>query len=222
MVNILNDQIIGEVQKVFEDLDEPVHVLFFGKKTECEYCDDTRQLAEEVTALSVKLELSVYDIDEDADIAAKYNVDKAPSLVIAAGNGNNLVDYGIRFAGIPSGHEFTSLIQDILLVSSRDSGLNEETRAFLKDLSEPIHMQVFVTSTCPHCPRAVILAHQMAMESAMVQAEMVEAMEFRDLADKYQIMGVPDTSINHGRARVVGAVPEVKLVEEIKSLLKSS
>ena len=57
------------------------------------------------------------------------------------------MDFGIRYAGIPSGHEFTSIIQDVLLVSGRDSGLNDQTRSFLKDLKDPIHMQVFVTPT---------------------------------------------------------------------------
>jgi len=141
-------------------------------------------------------------------------------LVIAAEGEDGPIDYGIRYAGIPSGHEFSSLIQDLLLVSRRDSGLNEQTRDFLGGLKVPVYLQVFVTPTCPYCPRAVILAHQMAMESTMVQAEMVEATEFPDLSNQYHIMGVPDTVINHGKAKMVGAVPEGQLLAEIMKVTK--
>ena len=58
------------------------------------------------------------------------------------------------------------------------------------------------------------------MESSMVQAEMVEATEFPDLSNQYRIMGVPDTVINHGKARMVGAVPEGQLIAEIMKITK--
>jgi glutaredoxin-like protein len=219
MANLLNTDTKEQVKEIFGQLDGGVHILFFAQESDCEYCEDTHQLLTEVAELSDTVELSTYDLEADAEIASQYNVDKAPGIVVAAQNGSGIVDYGIRYAGIPSGHEFSSLIQDIRMVSGGDSGLGEETRTALKDLTEPVHLQVFVTPTCPYCPRAVILAHQMACESDMVQAEMVEAMEFPELAQKYNIMGVPDTSINHGSGRVVGAVPEGKLLAEIQRVL---
>jgi len=111
------------------------------------YCADTQQLIEEVVDISDKLSLDIYDLDADADVAEKFNVDKAPGIVIAGKDGDTVSDFGIRYAGIPSGHEFTSLIQDVLLVSGRDSGLTQETRDFLKELTEPVLLQVFVTPT---------------------------------------------------------------------------
>ena len=148
MTELLNDDIIKQIREVFDDgLKNPVHVMFFGSKENCQYCDETRQLAEEVTTISDLLSIELYDIDADADLAEKYNVDKAPGLVIAAKEGDQITDFGVRLAGIPSGHEFTSLIQDIVLVSNRDSGLNPQTREFLKGLDKPILLQVFVTPT---------------------------------------------------------------------------
>jgi glutaredoxin-like protein len=147
MAGLLNDEIIQQIQSVFKDLKEPVAVLFFGEQENCQFCGETRTLLEEVTALSPKLSLDVYDMAEDANVAALYHVDKTPGIVIAAKNGDDIVDYGIRYAGIPSGHEFSSLINDLLLVSSRDSGLKETTRAALKELKEPITLQVYVTPT---------------------------------------------------------------------------
>jgi glutaredoxin-like protein len=147
MAQLLNDDITKQIREVFEGLKNPVHIMFFGSQTNCDYCDDTRQLVEEVAALSDLLSIEIYDMEADADLAAKYNVDKAPGVVIAAKEGQQVTDFGVRLAGIPSGHEFTSLIQDILLVSNRDSGLNPQTREFLKGLDKPILLQVFVTPT---------------------------------------------------------------------------
>lgn len=219
MTQLLNEEITQQVRDVFADLKQPVHVMFFGSQDNCAYCEDTRQLVEEVTALSDLLSLSVYDVKANADLARQYHVDKTPGLVIAAKEGEEVVDYGIRMAGIPAGHEFSSLIQDILIVSARDSGLNPATRETLKSLQQPVLLQVFVTPTCPYCPRAVVLAHQMALESPMVQAEMVEATEFPDLSNRHRVSGVPHTVVNEGKGNVVGAVPEANLLAEIRRAL---
>lgn len=215
MEPLLNDQIASQVKEAFTQLNQPVEVLFFGRKDDCEFCDQTEQLIEEVVQLSEKLHLSSYDLESDGETASKFNVDKTPGLVITARDGDQLIDFGVRYAGVPSGHEFSSLIQDIILVSGRDSRLSQQTRDILANLEKPVSLQVFVTPTCPYCPQAVILAHQMAMESPMVQAEMVEAMEFPELSSKYGVSGVPQTTINQGAANVVGAVPEHNLVAEI-------
>jgi glutaredoxin-like protein len=221
MSKLLNDDIVNQVQEVFDGIKNPVEILFFEQGADCDYCSDTRQLLEEVVAISDQLSMKVYNMQDDADVAKQFNVDKAPGIVIAAKEGNQITDYGVRFAGIPSGHEFSSLIQDILLVSTRDSGLNPQTRQYLQGMTEPLLLQVFVTPTCPYCPRAVILAHQMAMENPLVQAEMVEAMEFPELSNQFGVSGVPHTTINSGRGNVVGAVPEDNLLAEIQRALGS-
>jgi protein-disulfide isomerase len=108
------------------------------------------------------------------------------------------------------------------MVSGRDSGLNEKTRQVLKNLTKPLVLQVFVTPSCPYCPRAVLLAHQMAMENPqMIRAEGVEAMEFPELADRFNVHGVPQTVINSGAGIVVGAMPEQNLLAEITRALQN-
>lgn len=222
MEKVLNDQIIKQINEVFEGMQEPVQILYFGSRDNCDYCDETKQLLEEVTATDDRLDLSVYDIQENQDIADKFNVANAPGIVIAAKDGSEVKDLGIRFLGIPSGHEFSTFINDILIVSKRDSGLNEKTRQFLKNLDQPLHLQVFVTPSCPYCPRAVLLAHQMAMENpGMIRAEGVEATEFSELASRFNVHGVPQTVINSGAGMVVGAVPEQNLLAEIMRVLRN-
>ena len=147
MTNLLNEDVRGQVREAFAQLQEPVQILFFGSKEQCEYCDDTLQLVEEVVGLSEKLSVKAFDVDADTTVAENYNVSLTPGLVITAEGEDGPIDYGIRYAGIPSGHEFSSLIQDLLLVSGGDSGLNEQTREFLANLKEPVYLQVFVTPT---------------------------------------------------------------------------
>ncbi len=215
MSQLLDEKTLDQVRKALTGLQEPVRILYFGAKADCEYCADTLNLLEGVVSTSDKLSLLVHDIDSDGDLARKYNVDKAPGLVIAAQDGDQTVDHGIRYAGIPAGYEFSALINDLILVSGRDSRLSDETRATLKNLHQPVRLQVFVTPTCPYCSKAVVLAHQMALESPLVQAEMVEATEFPELAERYEVGGVPHTTINEGAGVMVGAAPEAQLMAEI-------
>jgi len=222
MEKVLNDQIVKQIEDALADVKEPVQVLFFGSKDNCDYCNETKQLLEEVTALSDKVELSIYDMQDNADMAKQFNVVNTPGIVIAAKDNEEVKNLGVQFSGIPSGHEFSTLITDILIVSKRESGLDEKTREFLKNLTEPLHLQVFVTPTCPYCPRAVLLAHQMAMENPqMIIAEGVEATEFPELANQFNVRGVPQTVINAGKGTVVGAVPEQNLLAEIMRALQN-
>jgi alkyl hydroperoxide reductase subunit AhpF len=148
MEKLLPDNIAAQLRDVFQQLKNPVQVLLFVSQKNCDYCAETRQLLEEVIPLSDLLSLSVHDLAEEPDLAKLYQVEgKAPAIVIAAKEGGQITDYGIRYLGIPSGHEFTTLIQDLILVSGRDSGLSPQMRAYVKGLTKPLHLQVFVTPT---------------------------------------------------------------------------
>lgn len=148
MEQLISEDITKQIREVFKQLKHPVQLLFFGSETDCEYCKEIRQLLEELTRLSDQLSLSLHDVDREPDLAQHYQVTgKAPATIIAAKEGDQLTDLGIRYLGIPSGHEFTTLIQSILLVSGRDSGLAPQTRDFLKKLTKPLHLEVFVTPT---------------------------------------------------------------------------
>jgi glutaredoxin-like protein len=222
MEKVLDPQIIKQIQQAFEGIEQPVHVLLFTSKEMCDYCNETKQLLEEVVGLNHKIELSVHDIDQEPELASRYSVTNVPGIVIAAQDEQQVNNFGIQFSGIPSGHEFSTLINDILLVSRRDSGLDAKTREYLKNLDKPLHLQVFVTPTCPYCPRAVLLAHQMAMENPqMILAEGVEATEFPELANRFNVRGVPQTVINAGAGMVVGAVPEQNLLAQIQQALQN-
>jgi glutaredoxin-like protein len=159
--------------------------------------------------LSDKITLKNYDFVKDKLEVEKYGVDKIPAIVVQGER-----DYGIRFYGVPAGYEFTTLIEDIIDVSRASTDLSERTKKALKKLEKPVHIQVFITLTCPHCPRAVHMAHQMAIESEMVKADMVEATEFPQLSNRYFVSAVPKVVINE-EVNFEGALPEKSYLDKV-------
>jgi glutaredoxin-like protein len=130
------------IQTRFENLDHPVKLINFTQDQECMYCAETHKLMEEVAGLSDKISLEVFDFVTDKEQVKKYSIDKIPATVVEGPK-----DYGIRFFGVPSGYEFGTLVEAVILASNGDSGLKPETREALAQLSEPVHLQVFVTPT---------------------------------------------------------------------------
>lgn len=220
MEKLITDDIAEQIKEIFAEMEGAVRILFFTKQEACDYCDEIDQLIGEVSELSDLISVEVRDLAESKEMAEQYDVLYAPTLVMLGHSGDELTDYGVRLLGAPAGHEFTTLIHDILYVSKGRTDLDEDTKKYLKDLTEPLLLQVFVTPTCPYCPQAVLLAHQMALESDLVQAEMVEATEYTDLANQFMVSGVPQTTVNSGLARVVGAVPAQNLIEQIETALQ--
>ena len=206
---LLKDKDKEQLRKVFAGITHPVTLVFFTQEQECQYCSETREILEEVEALSEKIQLEVHDLVADADLAREYRVSQIPATVLVGDR-----DYGIRYVGVPAGYEFTSLVEDILMVGRRDAGLAPATVAALAGLKKPVHMQVLVSTTCPHCLRAARVAHQFAMASEQVTADVVEISEFPQLAVKYQVQGVPATVINETVA-LVGAQPESAVLEKV-------
>ena len=208
----------------FKTLENPVKIILFTQEIECRFCRETHEIVGEVANLSDKISTEIYDFVADREIAEQYDIDKIPGIVIARG-GEQPKNYGIRYFGIPSGYEFSSLIYDIIMVSTGNSELSDESKSWLTSLTEPVHLQVFVTPTCPYCPQAVLLAHRLAFESDLVTADMVEATEFPHLSQKYQVMGVPRTVVNETIFQE-GAVPEAllltKLQEAVELLLQTA
>ena len=141
-MSLLQDKDREQVHQLFAGLSNPVKLVMFTQELECEYCTQTRELVEEVASLSDTITVEVYNFALDKEKAKEYGVEKIPAVAVVGDE-----DYGIRFYGIPSGYEFTSLLESIVDVSAQDSGLSETTSAFLAGLKDPLHIQVFVTPT---------------------------------------------------------------------------
>lgn len=211
----LDENTKKEVKKSLSNLNKGVNVIFFSQdKKDCEYCTETQSLLEEVVELSDKIKLDVKNFDNDKQEAEKYGVDKTPATVIVSDK-----DYGIKFYGIPTGHEFSSLIQAIHMVSLGEIEMPDDFRKKLDSIDKAVHLQIFVTPTCPHCPQAVINSHMLALSNDNIKAEMVEAGEFPELSQKYGVRGVPQIVINEKPVQA-GAMPPQMILEEIKKAIQ--
>ncbi len=192
-----------------EKIVDPVRIVMFTQEIECRFCSDTRKLAQELATLSDKITAEIYDFMVDGAKAKEYGIDKIPALAIIGKK-----NYGVRIYGIPYGYELQTLIEAVINVSRGKTDLSEKTKQILSDVKSPVHIQVFVTLTCPHCPTAAAVAHKLAIESEMIKADVIETSEFPDLAQKYNVIGVPKIIINE-TVEFVGAFNEDLFAEHV-------
>ncbi len=213
----LDEKLKEELRKQLSILTKNVKIVFFTQELECQYCKETRSILTELTEVSDKLNLEVKNFIVDKSDADKYGVDKIPATVLLDENGK---DYGIKFFGIPSGYEFASLLEDIKMLGTGNTGLPADLENEIKKIDSEIHMQVFVTPTCPYCPQAVVTAHKFSYLNDKIKGDMVEATEFPHLSNKYNVRGVPRTVINENTF-IEGAAPEQMVLDKVKEALNS-
>lgn len=139
---LLDENTRQQVADELADLESPVKLVVFTQTFECQYCAETRQLCEEIADLSDQISVQVFNFVTDREQADEYGVDKIPAIAVIGAK-----DYGIRYFGIPSGYEFMSLLDSVKTASSGEVELMPETMAFLDELKDPLHIQVFVTPT---------------------------------------------------------------------------
>lgn len=138
--NRFSESLDGDVEIVmFTERESPI--IIPGKQP-CEMCTQTEELLEEVSALSDKLKLTVHEISTAKEEADVLGIDRVPAFVFKGASRGR-----VRFFGIPSGYEFSALIEDLVDVSKGTTDLTEETREYLSRLTEDVNIKVFTTPT---------------------------------------------------------------------------
>ncbi len=202
---LLNLEVRTQLKDIFsKELKEQVNLKLFSQAIGCETCQVAEELLKELADVNPeKIKLEVYSPLIDREISQKYGIDRVPTIVIEGDK-----DYGIRYIGLPAGLEFTTLVQGIVQVSKREPKLSEKTVEMLKGIDLPMEIMVFVTTSCGYCPSAAITAMNFAMANDNITALIVDASENMDLAERFQVVGVPKIVINRGLVEFVGAQPE--------------
>jgi glutaredoxin-like protein len=202
---LLSDQDRQTVTRHLSVITHPVRILFFTQTFGApETVTIAKQVLSELASLDERITLEEVNFILEKDRAEQYGITDVPGIVLLRGD----EDTRIRFLGAPAGYEFMSLVEAVILAGTDDSGLTADSKALIAaQVTGPTDILVFVTPTCPHCPRAVTLAHRMAVENPHIRATCVEATEFMDLSRHYRVTGVPKTVIN-GTIEIMGAVPE--------------
>jgi glutaredoxin-like protein len=202
------------IKKHFEELVGDVELIVFTQELECQFCKETRELVLELAALSPKIKPKIYDFVLNGDADIKYNIKKIPAIAIVGSS-----DYGIRYYGVPAGYEFSVLVDGIIQVSKGVTSLPDAVRKRLAEIKKPVHIQVFVSPTCPYCPAAAKTAYQFAIENEFIRADVIEMTEFPHLVQRYGIMSTPHIVINEDTS-FVGAQPPEVFIEQIGIALR--
>lgn len=208
---LIGEDVAAQLKSEFAKLVNPVRLVVFSQTMADPESEQVKRLVEELASLDDKLSAEPVNFVLDRERVEELHIQRTPAVAVLAGG----TDYGIRFYGMPSGYEFGALVDAILDVSSGDSGLTEPTRRALATLQTPVHVQVFSTPTCPHCPRAVRLAYRFALESAHVTADAIEVTGYPDLARRYAVSAVPKTIVGESE-EFLGAPPEETLLRHVQ------
>ncbi len=213
-MSLISDEDKAALKEIFsKKLQNKVKIVVFTKKEGCEYCEELKQLAQEVSSVDERISYEVHDFDEDAE-RAKYYVEMAPAITVVGSEPKRF-----HYYGLPAGYEFSAFIDDIIDVSRGTTRLAPATLNKLRSIDRDVKIQVFVTPSCPYCPRAVRIAHQFAMANDRFTGDMVESLEFEELAEEYGVMSVPHIVIN-GEYTFIGAVPETQFLNYVLEALE--
>jgi glutaredoxin-like protein len=215
-VTLLTDDVKQQIRPMLAELTHEVELkVYTGSSLVIPGSDatghqrETLDLLRELAELSGKIAVTETPIAGD-DEARAAGITRAPTIVFRR-KGEKRTN--LRFLGMPSGYEFTTLLEAIRMVGS-DRQVDDP----VGDLAESVLLQTFVTPTCPYCPRAVLTAFELALSNDRIVAEGVEATEFPVLSQTYRIASVPDTIIGGDAAqRVLGAQPKRQFVEAIRA-----
>ncbi len=140
---LLTDDVVAQLEEEFQSLAEPVTLAVAFQSLQDPESENVKRLVEEVAALDPKLSVEAVNFVLDKDRAFALGFTRTPAIAVLGTD----KDHGIRLYGMPSGYEFGTLIDAILLVSRGDSGLGADTKAALQAVERPVHVQVFSTPT---------------------------------------------------------------------------
>ncbi|CAA9432519.1 MAG: Alkyl hydroperoxide reductase protein F, partial [uncultured Ramlibacter sp.] len=105
-------------------------------------------------------------------------------------------NHGPRFAGLPMGHEFTSLVLALLQVGGYPPKVEQAVLEQIRALDVDLEFEVYVSLTCHNCPDVVQALNLMAVQNPRIRTTMIEGSLFQDEIEQRQIMGVPTVFLN--------------------------
>ncbi|HZJ09728.1 MAG TPA: thioredoxin family protein [Trueperaceae bacterium] len=226
---LLDDEVRAQVEQVLAPLDSEVELLVYtGGKLIVPGRDEpgeqqaTLELLREVAATNDKITVAEKALAGDA-AAAAAGITLTPTTVFRRKGEER---FNVRFLGLPSGYEFSTLLETILMVGDSQRAVDSSLQE-VSEVDADVRLRTFVTPTCPYCPKAVITAFRFALANPRITAEGIEANEFPTLSSGYRISGVPDTIVEGApgsgmkTTRVLGAQPEDAFVDALKEAVAS-
>ena len=195
------------------ELVQPVRIVLYTRTLNCPTCPDAERIADEIAALSDKIEL----VKKNPTLERASEHDGTPEWLPAWVLETDGEKASIHYYGLPAGYEFSTLVETLVMLSRRTVVLDPDLVETLRQLQQGHDLKVFVTPTCPYCPQMAFLAYQCAQAQPRIRAKVYEASEFPDLSLRYQVRAVPRTVIDD-REVIDGAIPPEHLVQRLQEL----
>ncbi|MBO3444736.1 FAD-dependent oxidoreductase [Clostridium sp. CCUG 7971] len=209
--SLLNDTLRSQLKGILDKIENDVTLVTVVDES-LQKSLELRDLVIDIADLCEKLHVEVYKKSENLDIESKINADKLPVVALLDSNKNYC---GVKFHGVPGGHELNSFILAIYNLGGPGQNVDKEIIDNIKDINRKTNIKVAVSLSCNLCPDVVIAAQRIAIENENIEAEMVNISEFDELKSKHKIMSVPGIIINDEDV-YFGA----KKITEIVSLIK--
>ncbi len=180
---MLDNTMKAQLKAYLERLTKPVELV--ATLDDGEKSNEVRQLLADIKALNDKI--SVVE-DNAADV-------RKPSFLIT----NPGTDVGVRFAGVPLGHEFTSLVLALLQVGGHPSKESAELLEQVKNIDTPLHFETFYSLSCHNCPDVVQALNLMSVLNPKITHTAIDGGLFQKEVQEREIMGVPTVFVNSQR-----------------------
>ena len=209
--SLLNDAMRAQLKNVLDRMEKEVTLVSIVD-LENEKSIELRDLILDIADLGDKLSAEIYNKGENLEIEEKVHADKFPVVSLLD---HNKEYSGVKFHGVPGGHELNSFILAIYNLAGPGQQLPESVLESIKSIDKPVKVKVCVSLSCHLCPEVVVAGQRIAIENKNVETEMLDISNFKEIRDKYKIMSVPaiivdDEEIHFG----------AKKIDEIINLLK--
>lgn len=182
---IFSDEIIGQIQSVFEKMEKPLILRVFSDSGKLS--NELIEYMNEISAFTDKLSVETISSSTEKDL---------PFVRVCYADGTNT---GLAYHGVPGGHEFTSFILGLYNASGPGQAVDEDLIKRIKRIDQPLNIKIMVSLSCTMCPDTVIASQKIASINTNVCADVYDINHFPDMRDKYQVMSVPCFVINNGK-----------------------
>ncbi|MDX1738454.1 MAG: alkyl hydroperoxide reductase subunit F, partial [Alphaproteobacteria bacterium] len=197
---MLNDAILQSIKSYTANMQKPVTFVL-------------EQGSHEKRAELVKFLSDIAGVSENLSFEERdtNGVLRSPISFLLEADGK---DTGIRFSGIPGGHEFNSLILAVLQSSGSEIKLDGGLKSMIAGIDEELNFEVFISLSCHNCPDVVQALNQFALLNPKITAEMIDGGPFQNIIKERDIQGVPSVYLN-GELFANGKVDAAALIEKL-------
>lgn len=136
-------------------------------------------------------------VEELASMSSHIKVEKAELERTPSFSVNRVgEETGVTFAGIPLGHEFTSLVLALLQVSGRAPRVDEKVIEQVKNLEGEYHFESYISLSCQNCPEVVQALNVMSVLNPNITHTMIDGAVFKEEVESKNVMAVPTVFLN--------------------------